>query len=446
MAEVINPMWNIFEPPFIDKSIKSYEYKEFKENNVNVTNLDRYEISTKNAQSWKHLANAYLYVKAKVTAQGQNTVTVSNNGLNDFKLARLFYENKLIEEVDYVGITTTITNLVDFSGDISSTEASMLMWYPDTSDSANKDRFNYTAADKATKVKDLDKSLEAFVDGIKQNSNFNRGFLERWQLTNGNKTFCKFIPLKRLFRFCRDVNKVLKGEIKIVLEKNRVQNILHANVDGGYGYDILDLSIFIPEVEPSLNVMATLESAMGSAHNTFYGWNAVNCYRSDIENSVTGTWRVVNSQHRVNGIYVVFTKTSRENSFLKSNMIFDNNALENIHCRVNGKQYPIEEYRCSFSPETLDYARIYAAFTSAGFKMEDQGTCVSYKDFSLLYPVIYFDLSKQEDDPFSNLHTSEIEIRWRLKDFIENYYIYAVIQSERKAEVQVLDHQLFLSP
>ena len=55
MTEVINPIWNVFEPPLIDKSIKSYEYKEFKENNVTVANLDRYEITTKNSQSWKHL-------------------------------------------------------------------------------------------------------------------------------------------------------------------------------------------------------------------------------------------------------------------------------------------------------------------------------------------------------------------------------------------------------
>ena len=443
--ELINPIWNIFDPPLIDKSIKSYDYKEYKENNVNVSNLDRYEITTKNSQSWKHLSNAYLYVKSKIKNQGNSVVTVSNNGLNDFKLARLFYENKLIEEIDYVGITTTITNLVDFSGDISSSEASQLMWYMDTADSADKNRFTYTDADKGNKVKDHDKTVENRVQNIKVNSEFNHGFLERWQLTKADKTFSKFIPLKRLFRFCRDVNKVLKGEIRIVLEKNRIQNILHSAALGNFDYEIIDLSVWIPEVEPSLSVMATLESHMSGANSTFYGWNAVNCYRSDLENSTSGTWRVVNSQYKVNGIYVAFSKSSRENSLLKSNTIFDNNQLESIHCRVNGKQYPLEEYRSSFTPNTLDYARLYASFLSAGFKTDDQGTCVSYKDFSLTYPVIYFDLTKQEDDPFSNLQTSEIEIRWRLKDFTENYFIYAVIQSERRAEVQVLNHQIYLT-
>src|SRR5207249_8525444 len=90
MDEIINPVWNIFERPLVDRSIRSYEFKQYRENNVVVRNLDRYEITTKNSQSWKHLANAYLFVKANLANEGQASVSVCNNGLNDFKLARLF--------------------------------------------------------------------------------------------------------------------------------------------------------------------------------------------------------------------------------------------------------------------------------------------------------------------------------------------------------------------
>src|SRR5277367_171105 len=447
MTEVINPIWNIFEPPLVDNSIKSYDYKEFKENNVTVANLDRYEISTKNSKSWKHLANGYLYVKAIIKGHNNNYVTVTNNGLNDFKLARLFYENKLIEEINYVGIATTVTNLAEMSGDISSSEASQMMWYLDGADSAETHRFTYEIADKAVKFKDLDKSITDVVRSIKHNPKFNEGFLQRYQLTNGDKAFCKFIPLKRLFRFCRDVNKVIKGEIKIVLEKNHQANILHSTVEGAdYAYEISDLSVWIPEVEPSLSVLATLEANLGQQNQTFYGWNAINCYLSGQENTASGTWRVVNSQNKVNGVWVVFSKAARENSFIKSNMIFDHNDLDSIHIRVNGRQYPLEEYRCSFETKSLNCARIYSAFLAgSGFKPEEQGTSVSFKDYALLYPIIYFDLSKQEDEAYTGLAASELEVRWRLKKFTENYYLYAVVQSERKAEVNVLDHQIYLT-
>src|SRR5258706_7590583 len=297
MTEVINPIWNIFEPPLVDNSIKSYDYKEFKENNVTVANLDRYELSTKNSQSWKHLANGYLYVKAVIKNHGNNRVSVTNNGLNDFKLARLFYENKLIEEINYVGIATTVSNLAEMSGDMSSSEATQMMWYLDGADSTDTNRYTYDAQDRATKFNVLDKSISDVVKAIKHNSEYNEGFLQRWQITNGDQVFCKFIPLKRLFRFCRDVNKVLKEEIKIVLEKNHVKNILHSAVDGDFKYEISDLSVWIPEVEPSLSILATLEANLGQQNQTFYGWNAINCYRSGQENSTSGTWRVVNSQN-----------------------------------------------------------------------------------------------------------------------------------------------------
>src|SRR5438132_13269016 len=118
-------------------------------------------------------------------------------------------------------------NLIEFSGDISDSVASQLLWHTDTADTADRSRFAYIDDDKATELKASTRSLEYLA----ANTDFNRGFLERWQLTNGGKTFCKFIPLNRLFRFCREVNKVLKGEIKIVLEKNHLKNILHASGD-----------------------------------------------------------------------------------------------------------------------------------------------------------------------------------------------------------------------
>jgi hypothetical protein len=388
-----------------------------------------------------------LYVKSQITAPAASVVTVENNGLNDFKIARLFYENKLIEEVDHVGIATCIMNLVDYSGDISDTAASQLMWYPDTADSGQSQRYVYDeAGDRDKKFKDTDTDLKTFAARIKHSPNFNRGFLERLQLTKDNQIFCKFIPLKRLFRFCKEIDKVLKGEIRIVLEKNHLKNTLHATADGIYAYDILDLSLFIPEVEPSLDVLTTLEAQLSASQPTIYGWNPVQCFRSESENATSGTWRIVNSQHKVNAVYIAFSKVSRDNTFLRTNMIFDHNHLDSIQLRVNGKAYPFEEYRCNFAADQLDYSRVYSAFLAAGFKnQDDQGTCVSFKDFATLYPIIAFDLTKQEEDPWAAAQASEVEIRWRLSQVPEHYYIYAVVQNECKAEVHVLDKQIFLS-
>ena len=109
MEEITSSYWNILEGPKIDKSTKNFQYNEFKEDNItDLTSSEHYEITIKNSR-WKLLSHAYLHIKSKV--EGNNIVTVSNNGINDFKTAQLFYENKEIERVDHVGITAMISNL-----------------------------------------------------------------------------------------------------------------------------------------------------------------------------------------------------------------------------------------------------------------------------------------------------------------------------------------------
>jgi hypothetical protein len=149
---------------------------------------------------------------------------LSNNGINDFDYVRLFYEVVLIEETNYVGVATLISNLIEFSGNVSDTSASQLCWYPDTADSADTSQYKYDAQDKSEKNKDLDVDIKTIISKITNNSAFNKGYLERWLLTKDEKTITKFIPLSKIFRFVRDCNKVLNGKIRIELRKNRVKN------------------------------------------------------------------------------------------------------------------------------------------------------------------------------------------------------------------------------
>lgn len=85
-------------------------------------------------------------------------------------------------------------------------------------------------------------------------------------------------------------------------EKNNIKNILLARQNGDYKYEIIDLSSFIPEVEPSLHILSILEyditKAMSSksAYSNLFGWNAINCYRSDLQNSNSGTFNIITSQ------------------------------------------------------------------------------------------------------------------------------------------------------
>lgn len=429
MEELTSSYWNILESPVIDKSTKSFQYNEFKEDHIsNLVESNIYEITIKNS-TWKLLSHAYLHVKSKIDGQGTNIVTVSNNGMNDFSQAILYYEGKEIERVDQLGVTTMIGNLVDFSGDISDTVASQIGWYLDTCDDVGVEEFTFTEGTKK----------------VTRNEKFNKGFYNRRNLTKDGKTLEKFIPLSRIFRFCRDVNKILRGEIQIRLFKNTDKNILHSNNIGSYEYKITYLSLWIPEVEPSLKIQEHLDKVLASSTSVKYGWNLVNGYRSAVQISSDGSWRVVTLSNKITGLYVVFSRVSRQEKLKKSCMIFDHMNLQSIHTRVNNKQYPQNQFETNFNPDTPNYMRLYTSFLEAGFKHPDEGTCVSYKDFASLYPIVYFNLTKQEEE-INNQSTTEIIINWKLREEPnEHYYVFCVVESEKYMDLNIIDKNIFLN-
>ena len=149
--------------------------------------------------------------------------------------------------------------------------------------------------------------------------------------------------------------------------------------------------MWIPEVEPSLVIQASLEKILASNKSTVYGWNLVNGYRSTVQSSIDGTWRIVNTQNKVIGIYIIFSKASRQENFKNSLMIFDNMNLQSIHVDVNNKQFPTKPYETNFSPDNLNYMRLYTSFLDAGFKNIDEGTCEVIKillHYTLLFILI----------------------------------------------------------
>ena len=216
-TEIESPYWNIFEPPIENNSTESYEYVEYREINVEVKSLKKYKLPVKDLNLWIHPHNSYLYLRGRLLhSNGTELVTtdkatLTNNGFNLFSSARYRIGDKEIESIDYVGIGTTVLNLVDFSDDFAKSAASNMFWYRDTADSAETNRFLYDESDKDTKIKESDVKLGDLVKRIKGNHNYNEGFLNRWILTKQSKPISMFLPLNRLFGFCRDVNRVFKG-------------------------------------------------------------------------------------------------------------------------------------------------------------------------------------------------------------------------------------------
>jgi hypothetical protein len=134
-----------------------------------------------------------------------------------------------------------------------------MFWFKDTADLAYTSRLIYDSTDKISKLKDSDVKLEYLTKKIKGNHNFNGGFLERWKLTKSSKQISLFLPLNRLFGFCKDINRVYRGlPHEIELERNLDYNVIHKSGADSFKFEISHLTWFVPFVTPSLTAMAKL--------------------------------------------------------------------------------------------------------------------------------------------------------------------------------------------
>jgi hypothetical protein len=171
-----------------------------------------------------------------------------------------------------------------------------MFWFKDTSDT---NRFIYDYTDKQTKLKESDTTLENLVKKIKGNHNFNEGFLERWKLTKSSKQISLFLPLNRIFGFCKDINKVFRGlPHEIELEKNLDDNVIHRPGTGTYKFEISHLSWFVSIVTPSLTTMANLETYLASGATSSLFWESYNVYRTDIKEDKNVQLRITSTQHK----------------------------------------------------------------------------------------------------------------------------------------------------
>ncbi len=133
MTQIDPVFYNIFDPPLVDESTQEYEYFEHKEKNVVVKDLTKYEIATRNFESWIHPHNSFLHVKGRILkSDGSNItdtdlVTITNNGFNLFDRAKYFVEDKEIEDMENVGLATSVMNLVEFSDDFARSVANNVL-------------------------------------------------------------------------------------------------------------------------------------------------------------------------------------------------------------------------------------------------------------------------------------------------------------------------------
>ena len=433
----MNSILRITEPILKDDSIDKYEdiaYEPVVGTNLNSPGQD-IRITIETQDIFTHPSESYLIVEGQLLKRNFNPplnpyyadadlITLTNNGIMHlFKRIRYDLSGQEIENIMNVGQATTMLGLLKYSDDFSKSKGLNQLWYKDTTADA---------------------------------SNNNTGFIIRrnYIITNPDPTgtFSFKIPLKHIFGFCDDYDKIVYGlKHNLTLTRNNDNDaIFKTNANDGAvppvdnivdGEVILSkITWFMPHVTPADNDKYQLYKIIERKEKIPVGYRMIQCDSASIpQNSSSFSWRLsVKSSPEVPRYIIVGFQTNKSGNQKQNPSIFDDVDVTNIYAMLNSTRYPTTDYNISFGGQR--FSRVYgdaAEFRSKFYNMDEliSNPNINPSDYRILYPLFLFDVSKQSEK--LKYSTTDIQIKMFFEDGIPaDTQVYGVIISDRLINFQ----------
>ena len=278
----MNSMLRITEPILKDGSIDKYEdiaYEPVAGTNLNSPGQDiRLTIETQDI--FTHISESYLIIEGELLIENGNRyardalITLTNNGIMHlFKRIRYDLSGQEIENIMNVGQATTMLGLLKYPDDFSKSKGLNQLWYKDTTLNAGNNNIGFK---------------------IRRN----------YIITNSDPAgaFSFKIPLKHIFGFCDDYDKVVYGlKHNLTLTRNNNDDAIFktGNVDGGVdvvadGQVILSkISWFMPHVTPADKYKMELYKIIERKEKIPVGYRMIQCDSASIpRDSTSFSWRL----------------------------------------------------------------------------------------------------------------------------------------------------------
>ena len=251
------------------------------------------------------------------------------------------------------------------------------------------------------------------------------------------------IPLKHIFGFCQDYDKVVYGlKHNLTLTRNNDNDAIYrgANNAAGNPFDppkvvLSKISWFMPHVTPADKDKMELYKIIERKEKIPVGYRMIQCDNASIPQNITSfSWRLsVKSSPEVPRFIIVGFQINKGNNQQQNPSIFDDVSVSNIYAMLNSVRYPTTDYNISFQEQK--FSRVYgdvADFRAKFFNMDElvSSPNINPSDYKTLYPLFLFDVSKQSEK--LKYSTTDIQIKMYFSAGIPaNTEAYAVIISDR---------------
>jgi len=266
---------NITETSIVDESIEKFEFHEYEPvTGTTLNSAGEIRINIEQQDLFTHPSEAYLMFEGRLTKAANDgayadadVVALTNNGLMHlFNQISYQLSNQDIETVFHPGQATTMLGLLRYPGDFSKAQGLNQLWQKDTLATA----------------------------AIATNAGFatRQSYLIKKPTTKG--TFSFMVPLKHIFGFCDDYNKVVYGfkHTLTLVRKADDDTIFRANAADAGKVNLHKISLFMPHVLPSDMEKLQLYKTIESKVTVPVAYRARQCDTITVPQSTTFSWRL----------------------------------------------------------------------------------------------------------------------------------------------------------
>ena len=417
----------ITDPILSDDSIDKYEDIEYEPvvgTNLNSSSADiRLTIETQDI--FTHPSESFLIIEGELKKNDNNRyadndpISLTNNGIMHlFKRIRYDLSGQEIESLMHTGQATTMLGLLKYPDDFSKSKGLNQLWYKDTTDTA------------------------VLADNVGFRIRHNYIINDSWP----RGSFSFRIPLKHIFGFCGDYDKVVYGlKHNLTLTRNDDNDAIFRGANNATGYPLdarkivlSKISWFMPHMTPADKDKLELYKIIERKEKIPV--RMIQCDSASVpQNSTSFSWRLsVKSSPEVPRFIIVAFQSGKSNNQLQNPSIFDNVNVSNIYAMLNSVRYPTTDYNIVFVGQK--FSRVYGDVAEFRYKFSNIDELVSSpnitpSDYRELYPLFLFDVSKQSEK--LKYSTTDIQIKMHFSVGIPaNTQAYAVIISDRLINFQ----------
>lgn len=175
-----------------------------------------------------------------------------------------------------------------------------------------------------------------------------------------NRTYRMFIPLKFIFGFCDDYNKVLANcRHELILVRSRLDTNFYISKDASIQFDIMKVQWKIPHITLSDHAKMGMLRAIERHENIPVAYRTWDLYEMPaVPQSMRNNWTVKTATQVGKPRYVVVAFQTNRNFIANEDpKVFDHCNITNIRLYLNNVRYPYDDLNLRFTEG--DYAEVY---------------------------------------------------------------------------------------